>query len=119
MVDEGKGLIRRQMVMIANFKRTYPDASSEARTADYMMRLTEKDEQYMYLLSDEVDCAKTMMSLPSPKRLAYYQSNIPTIKNKELLVAKEFIAIAEAAKADGIVLPNLKSSEPNLPDSRP
>jgi hypothetical protein len=107
IIEEAKGLVRQQMVMIARFKRAYPSDSRDARMADYMMRLTEKDEQFMYLLGDEVDCARTIKSLAPEKRLAYYNAHIPPIKDKEAQLAKDFFAITNDAKANGIPLPPL------------
>lgn len=105
IVDEAKGLTRRQMAMIARFKQAYPGNAGDARTADYMMRLTGKDEQLIYLLADEVQCAKDLKALPASKRLAYYNANVPPIKDKEAQLMKEWVAIAKDAKANGIPLP--------------
>lgn len=105
IVDEAKGLTRRQMVMIAQFKQAYPDNKGDGRAADYWMRLTEKDEQLIYLLADEIQCAKDLKALPAAKRLAYYRTTVPPIKDKEAQVMKDWFAIANDAKANGIPLP--------------
>jgi hypothetical protein len=67
--------------------------------------LTEKDEQLMQLLTDEIGCANTMKGLPAPNRLAYYKANVPPIKEKEAQVVKDWVAITQEAKANGIPLP--------------
>jgi succinate dehydrogenase flavin-adding protein (antitoxin of CptAB toxin-antitoxin module) len=105
IVDEGKGLTRQQMAMIARFKQAYPDNASDMRMADYTMKLTEKDEQLMYLLADEIQCAKDLKALPAAKRLAYYNKKVPPIKEKEAQVMKEWFEIATDAKANGVPLP--------------
>lgn len=105
IIDEGKGLVRQQMAMIARFKQTYPGNASDARMADYMMRLTEKDEELIYLFADEIECANNLKALPRPKRLAYYEANVPPIKDKETQVTKDWFAVAKDAKAHGVPLP--------------
>jgi hypothetical protein len=106
IVEEAKNLIQRQMVMITRFKEANTDNASDGRMADYGMRLTEKDEQLMQLLTDEIGCANTMKGLPAPKRLAYYKANVAPIKEKEAQVVKEWMVIAKEAKANGIPLPS-------------
>jgi hypothetical protein len=105
IVGEGKGLVRQQMAMIARFKQVHQDKAVDMRTADYMIRLTEKDEQLMYLLADEIKCAEDLESLPAAARLSYYNANVPSIKDKEAQVMKEWLAIAKDAKENGIPLP--------------
>jgi hypothetical protein len=105
VVDEAKGLTQRQMAMIAHFKQAYSDNASDGRMADYMMRLTEKDEQLMQLLADEIDRANTIKGLPAPNRLAYYDANVPPIKEKEAQIMRDWMAITKEAKANGIPLP--------------
>jgi hypothetical protein len=105
VVDEAKGLTQRQMAMIAHFKQAYPDNASDGRMADYMMRLTEKDEQLMQLLADEIDRANTIKGLPAPNRLAYYDANVPPIKEKEAQIMRDWMAITKEANANGIPLP--------------
>jgi len=105
IVDEAKDLIRQEMGMIARFKQAYPDNAADARVADYMMRLTEKDEQFIYLLADEIECAKHLKALPVRRRVAYYTANVLPIKDKETQLMKDWLAIAKDAKAKGVPLP--------------
>jgi len=81
VVDEAKGLTQRQMAMIAHFKQAYPDNASDGRMADYMMRLTEKDEQ-LSSYSPMKSTVRTPSRPTSPNRLAYYDANVPPIKEK-------------------------------------
>jgi hypothetical protein len=68
----------------------------------------------MQLLAAEIGYANTMKGLPAPERLAYYKANVPPIKEKEAQVAKDWVAITEQAKANGIPLPpNLGQSASN------
>ena len=114
IVDEAKNLMQRQTAMIARFRQAYPDNTGDGRMADYVLRLTEKDEQLMQLLTDEIGCANAMKGLPAPNRLAYYDANVPPIKEKEAQVVKDWVAITNEAKANGIPLPpNLSQSTSN------
>jgi hypothetical protein len=88
IVEEAKGLDRRQMEMIGRFKQTYQDNAGDMRMADYMTRLSETDDHLILLIGDEVDCAKAMRDLPASKRLDYYNANVPRIKEKEAQVMK-------------------------------
>jgi hypothetical protein len=97
IVEEAKNLIQRQMVMITRFKEANTDNASDA---DYGMRLTEKDEQLMQLLTDEIGCANTMKGLPASKRLAYYKANVVPVKEKEAQVVKEWMVIAKEAEGE-------------------
>ena len=105
IVDEGKLLARKQLIMIARFKQDYRDNAGDGRAADYFMKLTEKDEQLMYLFADKIHCARTLQALPSGKRAAYYKENVPLIKDKEAQVVKDWFAIANDAKINGVPLP--------------
>ena len=105
IVDESKGLVRRQMALIANFKRTYSDNKKDVTAADYMMRLTQKDEEILYLLGDEVECARKLKAMPAGERKAYFDENVPQIKTKETQVLQEWLMIAREAKEKGVVLP--------------
>ena len=37
-----------------------------------MMRLTQKDEEILYLLGDEVECARKLKAMPAGERKAYF-----------------------------------------------
>jgi hypothetical protein len=106
IVEEAKNLIQRQMAMITRFKQAHPDNASDGRMADYMMHLTEKDEQLMQLLTDEIECAINIKGLTAPKRLAYYKASVPPIKEKEAQVVKDWMVITKEAKANGVPLPS-------------
>ncbi len=105
IVDEAKGLDKRQMEMIGRFKKAFADNASDLRAADYMTRLSQTDDQLIWLLGEEVDCAKAMKELPTSGRLDYYNANVPAIKDKEAQVMKDWMAIAKDAKDKGIPLP--------------
>jgi hypothetical protein len=105
IVDEAKGLDQRRMELIRRFKEAYKDNPSDLRMADYMARLSQTDDRLISLLGEEVDRAKAMKDLPASKRLDYYNANIPTIKDKEAQVMKDWLAIAKDAKEKGIPLP--------------
>jgi len=104
IVDEAKGLTQRQMTMFARFKQAHQN-NADVQLLDYMMKLAEKDEQLMYLLADEIQCAKDLKALPESKRLAYYRTSVPQIKDKERQLAQDWLAITKDAKAQGISLP--------------
>jgi hypothetical protein len=118
IVDEAKGLIREQKAMIARFRRTYSDNVGDERVADHMMKLTEKDEQLMSLLAEEIECAKRLKALPAPQRLAYYNSNVPPIKEKEKQVMNERLAVVNDAKANGVPLPPNVDQSAAQPDKK-
>lgn len=105
IVDEGKSLTKKQLSMIERFKQANSDDTADMLTADYVEKLTEKDEQLLTLFSDEIKCAESIKALPQPARLAYYNSNVLPIKGKEEQVVKESFAIAKDAKANGVPLP--------------
>jgi len=105
IVEEAKGLDKRQTEMIARFKQAHQDNTSDIRMADYMARLSKTDDDLISLLGDEVDCAKAMRDLPASKRLDYYNAHVLPIKDKEAQAFKDWLAIAQDAKAKGIQLP--------------
>lgn len=105
IIDEAKGLDKRQMEMIGRFKKAFADNASDLRAADYMTRLSQTDDQLIWLLGEEVDCAKAMKDLPASKRLDYYNANVPAIKDKEAQLTKDWMGIAKDAKDKGIPLP--------------
>jgi hypothetical protein len=118
IVDEGKLLARKQLIMIARFKNNYQYDAGDVREADYATKLTEKDEQLMYLLGDEIHCAKDLQALPAARRIAYYKANVPPIKDKEAQVAKDWFVIANDARASGVPLPAYDSHSVSQPDMR-
>jgi len=110
IIEEGKVLTRKQLIMIAKFKQDYQSNAGDLRAADYARKLTEKDEQLMYLLADEIQYAKDLQALPSAKRIAYYKAYIPSVKDKEAQLVRDWVAIANDAKANGVPLPATQSA---------
>ena len=105
IVDEAKGLDRRQMEMIGRFKQAYQGNTGDMRAADYMERLSRTDDQLIQLLGNEVDCAKAMVDLSAAKRLDYYDANVIPLKDKEAQVMKDWLAIVRDAKDKNVPVP--------------
>jgi hypothetical protein len=119
IVDEGKGLIAKQIVMIARFKFRHTDNATDVKAADYWLHLTEKDSQLMDLLSDEVQCAKDLKAVPVAKRMGYYNATVLPIKDKESQVVKDWYAVLKDARANGVPLPaNIDQPTPQQTSSK-
>jgi hypothetical protein len=106
VLDEAKGLVRLQMASVQRFKQEHSANSSDTMTADYALRMFEKDEQLLYLMGNEVDCARALESMPRDKWSAYYKDNVLPIKEKEKQAGKEWAAIAKEAQDKGVQWPD-------------
>jgi hypothetical protein len=102
IIDEAKGLIPLQIASVDRFKQEHPDDPKVAMTADYALRMFQKDAELMSLLGDEVYCARALQALPSTKQIAYYNENVLPLKQKEQQAGKEWAALANEAAAKGV-----------------
>lgn len=106
LIDEAKALIPFQRASAVHLKEIHPDNSADVMAAEYGARLVDKGEQLLYLMGNEVDCARALEFVPKDKRSAYYQDKVSPLKDKERQVGKEFYAIVMEGQAKGVPWPD-------------
>jgi hypothetical protein len=102
IIDEAKTLIPLQMAAVDRFKQAHPGDAKVAMTADYALRMFQKDAELMSLLGNEIYCARALQALPSAKQVAYYNENVLPLKEKEQQAGREWAALANEAAAKGV-----------------
>jgi hypothetical protein len=102
IIDEAKQLIPLQIASVDRFKQEHPGDATAAMTADYALRMFQKDAELMSLLGNEIYCARALQALPSGKQAAYYSENVLPIKEKEQQAGREWAALAKEAAAKGV-----------------
>src|SRR6267154_4233 len=63
---------------------------------------TQKKQELMSQMGDEIYCARALESLPVEKRTGYYDENVIPLKEKEKRALTEWAAIAREAQAKGV-----------------
>lgn len=106
LIDEAKALIPFQRASGMHLKEVHPDKSADVMVADYVVRLVDKGEQLLYLMGNEVDCARALNFVPTNKRFAYYQDKVLPLKEKERQVGRELYAIVMEGQAKGVPWPD-------------
>lgn len=104
-VEEAKGLVRLQMASVARKRQQHPEGSPDATAFEYAQRLLGKDEELIYLMSDEVHCGAALESMPGNARVAYYRTNVMPIEDKERQVLNEWSNIAKEGQEKGVEWP--------------
>jgi hypothetical protein len=102
IIDEAKSLIPLQMASVDHFKQEHAGDAKAAMTADYAIRMFQKDAEIMALLGNEIYCARALQALPSAKQVAYYNDNVLPLKQKEQQAGREWAALANEAAAKGV-----------------